>query len=87
MHVRHPDRRQDACAHHEMPSTGVVLVIVDGMVAPLSKDLAEVFGKSRQIGPTVAQVVDLRSQVPGFLIEDSWIPAREQKIDLRYFTL
>src|ERR1700683_4692598 len=41
MHVRHPHGGQLGCAHQEMPSAGVVLVVVDGVVPSLRQHPTE----------------------------------------------
>ena len=48
MYMRHSHGRQRASAHQEMPSTGVVLMVVDGVVPPLPQQMAKLFRKSRR---------------------------------------
>src|ERR1035437_107679 len=81
MYMRHPHGRQRACAHQEMPSACIVLVVVDGVVPPLPQHLAELLRKSRKVGASVAQIMDLGAQPLRLLIEDPGIAAGGQKID------
>src|ERR1700731_2154155 len=69
--MRNPYRRQCATAHQEMPPAGVILMIVNRVVFSFTKNLAKFSGKLWQMGATVTQVIDLRSQLPCFLVKDS----------------
>src|ERR1017187_6383914 len=81
VHMCHPNWRQRASAHQEMPSAGVVPVVVDGVVPPLSQHLAKLLRNSRKVGASVAHIMDLRSQPARLLIEDPWLAAGGQEIN------
>src|SRR5262249_45852055 len=71
---------QHACTHEEVPPASEILMIVDGVVLPLSQNPAELPGKSQKLLAPVAYVVNLCSQPPHLFIENTASAARNYKI-------
>jgi hypothetical protein len=61
-------------------------MVVDRLVPPLIQDTAEFMAKLWKMSTTISHVVDMRSQLPRLIVENSRISAGGQKIHVAYLT-
>src|SRR5947207_1961205 len=82
MYVCDPNTRKEARSHEEMPTTGVVLMIVNGVVTTFAQDLAKFLHEIWKVTTAKTDIMKLCAQPNCFFVEDTAFTAGEQKIDL-----
>ena len=84
MHMHDPYRGKHACTHEQVPSACRVPVIVNGVIVPRRQNLSESARKPLYRGASKAKVVQLRTEVACFCIEDATMTAGQQEIQLAH---
>src|SRR5262249_31685608 len=87
VHVGHSHGRQHACAHQKVPSTSVILMVVDSVVTSVTQDSAEFGNEPCKMGAPVAHIMNLCTQLPRVVIEDCMLSASHQEIEPGLSTL